>query len=411
MTRRSPLAVVFFTVFLDLVGFGIVLPLAAYYVRALGGAGASDRWVGTMTTWLGTSYSLMQFFFAPFWGRLSDRVGRRPIILMSVSGSCLSYLLFSFAVSDPSARLLGLTGSLVLLITSRALAGMMAANISTAMAYVADVTTPENRTRGMGMIGAAFGLGFVFGPAIGAGLSGGGQHPTLAVPLLAAGLSLLDLVLAWLLLPESLRLGTGQAVGRRAFGLPGLGRALSHPRVGVPILMFFCSTLAFAGLEWTLAAFLMSRYHLGPRQAGELFAYAGVLIALVQGGLVGRMAKGSREPHLLVLGTLLMAIGLALVPATHSLGTLLGVLAVVAFGQGITSPSTSSLISKSIDASEQGAILGVNQGMSSLARAIGPALAGILIASRGLSAPFLASGTIMALAFLLSLRVMAARRK
>src|SRR5688572_15204411 len=155
MSRRSPLAVIFLTVFLDLLGFGIVLPLAAYYVGALGGSGMSAAEVATASTWLGAIYSFTQFLFAPLWGRLSDRVGRRPVILLSVAGSCLSYVLFGLATSLP------------VLLFSRALAGAMAANISTAQAYVADVTTPAERTKGMGMIGAAIGLGFVLGPAIG----------------------------------------------------------------------------------------------------------------------------------------------------------------------------------------------------------------------------------------------------
>jgi DHA1 family tetracycline resistance protein-like MFS transporter len=399
MTRRSPLAVIFFTVFLDLLGFGIVIPVAAFYVKALGGAGMSAEQLGSMTTWLGASYSFAQFLFAPVWGRLSDRVGRRPIILMSVAGSCLSYLLF------------GLARTLPLLFLSRVLAGVMAANISTAQAYVADVTTPENRTRGMGMIGAAFGLGFVFGPAISVALSVG--HPaTPLVPFLASGLAALNLVLAFFLLPESLKPGVRHGYGRREFGLPQLQRALSHPRVGPPILMFFISTLAFAGMEWALAPFLIAAFHLQQADAGKLFLYLGILIALVQGGLVRRMAKGSREPQLLVLGTLSMIPGLALIPMAHSVGGLMGVLALLAFGQGITSPSASSLISRSTGDAEQGAILGVNQSMSSLARAIGPFAAGWLIQlSRSLAAPFPAAGAVMVLAFLLSLRVASASRK
>jgi MFS family permease len=404
MTRRSPLAVVFFTVFLDLLGFGIVLPLAAYYVEALGGNPA-------LTAWLGTLYSLMQFIFAPFWGRLSDRVGRRPIILMSVTGSSLSWLLFSYAASGPAAHLLGLSGSLALLMASRGLAGIMAANISTAQAYVADVTTPENRTRGMGMIGAAFGLGFVFGPAIGGALSGGGQHPSLAVPLLAAGLSMLNLLLAFFLLPESLTPGVAHGVGRRETGLRQFQRALADPRVGLPITMFFLSTLAFGAMEWTLTSFLKHHYNFGPREAGELFAGLGILIAFVQGGLMRRVAKGGREPQLLVVGTLLMVPGLALLPVAHSIAQLSAVLVVLALGQGITSPSVSGLISRSTRATEQGATLGVSQSMSSLARAVGPFAAGWLIEAQGLAAPFFAAGAVMALAFLLSLKVMSSTRK
>ncbi len=401
MSRRSPLGVIFLTVFLDLLGFGIVIPVAAFYVRALGGSGMSGAQAATTTTWLGVLYSLMQFVFAPIWGRLSDRVGRRPIILISVAGSCVSYLLF------------GLAGSLPLLLFSRALAGAMAANISTAQAYIADVTTPENRTKGMGMIGAAIGLGFVFGPAIAWAI--GGAHagrPSPAVPFLAAGLAALNLVLAYFLLPESHQPGAAPGAGRREYGLQPFRRALSHPRVGLPILMFFLSTLAFAAMEWTLTPFLIDRFAFTQKETGKLFFGLGILIALVQGGLVRRMAKGSREPQMLVAGTLLMVPGLALIPWAPSVGALWGVLAVLAFGQGITSPSVSSLISTATEASEQGAVLGVSQGMASLARAIGPLAAGWLIGARqSVAAPFPAAGIVMALAFLLSLKVMTATRK
>src|SRR5439155_1928427 len=302
---------------------------------------------------------------------------------------------------------------LPVLILSRALAGVMAANISTAQAYVADVTTPQERTKGMGMIGAAFGLGFVFGPAIGAALSGhaDASHPSMAVPLLAAGLALLNLIFAFFFLPESLKPGFAHGIGRRDFGVPQLRRALSHPTAGLPILMLFLSTLAFAGMEWTLIPFLIDRFQFTQRQTGELFAALGILIALVQGGLVRRMAKGSREPQMLVAGTLLMVPGLALIAAAHSVAGLAGAMVLLAFGQGITSPSASSLISRSVEATEQGAILGVSQGMSSLARAIGPFAAGWVIrSSQSLALPFVVSGGVMVLAFLLSLRVLASVR-
>ena len=402
MSRRSPLAVIFFTVFLDLLGFGILLPFTAFYIRAYGGPHMTPDQVATANTWLGTAYSLMQFLFAPVWGRLSDRVGRRPIILISVTGSFLSYLLFGLAHSIP------------LLIFSRALAGIMAANISTAQAYIADVTTPENRTRGMGMIGAAIGLGFVLGPGIGFAVSGhppNGQ-PSVVVPFLAAGLSALNLVFAFFLLPESLKPETPPAFGRRDLGLARIQRALSHPRVGLPIMLFFLSTLAFGAMEWSLTPFLMDRFGFRERQIGELFFFLGILIALVQGGLVRRLAKGDREPQMVVAGTLLMIPGLALIAAAHSLWGLRGVLGVLALGQGITSPAVSSLISKSTDPSEQGAMLGVSQGMSSLARAVGPLAAGWLIrATHSSAAPFPAGGVVMALAFLLSLRLMASTKK
>ncbi|MBI2951463.1 MFS transporter, partial [bacterium] len=270
--KGSPLVVLFLTVFIDLLGFGIVLPLLPYYAESFG--------AGPLTvTLLSSSYSLMQFLFAPVWGRLSDRVGRRPILVLSLAGSALSYLLF------------GLAGSLAALFATRLLAGVCAANISTAQAYIADVTTPETRAKGMGMIGAAFGLGFIFGPAAGGALSRYGY----AVPaFFAGGLSLLALALALFRLPESLR-RQGDPPGGAARGGFDLGRlwaALVHPGMGLLLLIFFCSVFAFANLEATFALFVerAARFGYTARETGYLFAYMGVLMSLMQGGLVGRLA-------------------------------------------------------------------------------------------------------------------------
>jgi MFS transporter, DHA1 family, tetracycline resistance protein len=394
--KRSPLFVIFLTVFLDLLGFGIVIPLAPLYVKQFA---AEPALVGRLVGLLGTFYSLMQFLFAPVWGRLSDRVGRRPILLMSISGSCLSYVLFAVAVG---------MRSLPLLFGSRLIAGAMAANLSTAQAYIADVTTPENRAKGMGMIGAAFGLGFVFGPAVGAWLSQPGFSPVM-VPAVAAGLCFLNVVLAAIRLPESLPPDTRAAIPERRRGVRAMAGALADPRVARLVQTLFLVTFAFTMMEWTLALFVAVRFHFGREQAGLLFAALGLLVAFVQGGLVGRLVKRVGEAHLVVAGTLSMALALLLLPTTHTVGSLMAVMALLAFGNGINNPSLSSLTSRAVAPTEQGTILGAAQGFSSLARAVGPFCAGWLF-DLGIAYPYLGAALVMAAAFVLSLRVLGQQR-
>jgi MFS transporter, DHA1 family, tetracycline resistance protein len=394
--KRSPLFIIFLTVFLDLLGFGIVIPLAPLYVKQFAADPAS---VGRLAGLLGTFYSLMQFLFAPVWGRLSDRVGRRPILLMSISGSCLSYLLFAVAVW---AR------SLPLLFGSRLIAGIMAANLATAQAYIADVTTPENRAKGMGLVGAAFGLGFVFGPALGGWLSQPGFSPVM-VPAVAAGLCLFNVLLAAFRLPESLPAEARAAVPERRRGLRAMATALADPRIARLVQLLFLVTFAFTMMEWTLTLFVAGRFHFERKDAGYLFAALGVLIAIVQGGLVGRLVKRVGEAHLVVAGTLMMAVALALIPTTHSVPSLMAVMALLALGNGINNPSLSSLTSRAVDATEQGGILGAAQGFSSLARAVGPFCAGWLF-DLGIAYPYLGAAAVMTVAFLLSLRVLGERR-
>jgi len=389
--KRSPLVVLFLTVFIDLLGFGIVLPLLPYYAESFG--------AGPLTvTLLSSSYSLMQFLFAPVWGRLSDRVGRRPILVLSLAGSALSYLLF------------GLAGSLAALFATRLLAGVCAANISTAQAYIADVTTPETRAKGMGMIGAAFGLGFIFGPAVGGALSRYGY----AVPaFFAAGLSLLALALALFRLPESLRQRVGLPGGaaRGGFDLGRLWAALVHPGMGLLLLIFFCSVFAFANLEATFALFVerAARFGYTARETGYLFAYMGVLMSLMQGGLVGRLARRFGERRLVAAGTLMLAAGLGVVPLAPGLGGLMGALALLAFGAGMNTPSLSSLISRSAGADEQGGILGVSQSMASLARILGPAWGGFAFEQFGPASPYFTAAGLMGVTFLVSVMLMRKR--
>lgn len=384
------MGIVFLTIFLDLIGFGIVLPLLPRFAAQ---HHAQEWQIGLLMA----TYSLMQFFFAPIWGRLSDRVGRRPVLLVSISGSAASYVIFALAPN------------LTTLFVSRAVAGIMAANIATAQAYVADVTTPETRARGMGMVGAAFGLGFVLGPALAgllSGLAGGaGADPQLVVGLTAAGFSLADLALAAVLLRESLTpeiraraaSATGTRVGRMV-------RALRHPGIGRPILLFFLTTLAWSQLEPTAARLVQEDFHFDAARTGYMFAFMGLIVAAVQGGLAGRLARGMGEARMILVGTLLLGAGLALVPAAGDVRGLYPVLALLAIGQAIASPGTHGLISRATAAEEQGSTLGVTQGFGSLARTVGPAVGGWLFGLQH-AYPFWFGAAIMALGFLLAARI------
>jgi DHA1 family tetracycline resistance protein-like MFS transporter len=382
--KRSPLVIIFFTVFLDLVGFGIVLPLLPFYAQSFG---ATAFLVGLLST----SFSLMQFLFAPVWGRLSDRVGRRPIILLGLLGSSISYLIF------------GLAHSLAVLFLSRIFAGIAGANISTAQAYIADSTLPENRAKGMGLIGAAYGMGFIFGPAIGGILS---QHGLSTPAFFASALAFLNFMAALFLVPESLRPENRRKTMQYGMRLENIRKGLQHPALGVLFVLFFISTFAFANLEATFALMTQKRFNLDAHHNGYLFAYIGVLITIVQGGVIGRLVKRFGERRLLTAGLFCMIFGLGLLPYSPSIRVLLLVLVILTFGNGSANPSISSLISQLAGPEDQGGILGVAQSLASLARIIGPIWGGFTFDTFGFQYPYLTGGVFMAVAFGLSLTVL-----
>jgi DHA1 family tetracycline resistance protein-like MFS transporter len=375
---------VLLAVVLDLVGFGIVIPLLTFY--------AEEYQAGAMeVTMLMAIYSLAQFLMAPVWGGLSDKIGRRPVMLFSLAMSTVC--LAGFAWAD----------TLVLLFVFRALHGAGAANISTAQACVADLTTPEKRAMGMGFIGAAFGFGFTIGPVIGGVMSHYWGH---TAPIwLAAGLAGLNLLLAAVMLPETRDPSTQRA--ERTRDPRALLRAIAHPVVGLCILLTFVMTIAFAGMESTFTLFGEHVHGLSALDIGLMFGAAGVTMIIVQGGLVGRLVKRFGEAKLLPAGLVLLTIGLALLPFAPPTMPMVAVFTLIAIGQGIASPSLHALISRGTDPSEQGIVLGANQSMSALARAIGPTLAGGLYLM-GPASPFLASAAVIALS--LPLAMLATRR-
>ena len=376
----SPLVIIFLTVFIDLLGFGIIIPLLPFYAERFGGSAAT---VGMLSV----SFSLMQFIFMPIWGRLSDRYGRRPILLLGLFGSFGSYLLFALA------------GSLPLLFVSRAFAGIAGATVSTAQAFIADTTTSENRAKGMGLVGAAFGLGFIFGPAIGGVLSRWGHA---APPLFASALSLLNFIAAWFLLPESRPAHVPLTERQSGSRVAALRKALTRPAMPVLLLVYFLVVAAFSGFETTFALFSERRHGFTEETIGYLFAYIGLMLALVQGGLVGRVVRVFGERRLVPLAILVLGAGLALIPAAGSVLGLCVAIGLMSVGIGFNNPSLVSLISQASDPEDQGGILGVSQSLASLARIIGPAWGGLLFDHVGPSATYVSSAAIMMLAALVA---------
>lgn len=383
--RRTRLGIVALTIFLDLLGFGIIIPLMPHFAETFG---ATPLLYGL----LAASYSLMQFLFVPIWGRLSDRLGRRPILLISIAGSAVSF------------ALLGTARSLLQLFIARALSGLATSNLSVAQAYVADVTGPEERVRGMGMVGAAFGLGFVVGPFVGGELS----RATLELPFglvvragtapffLAAALSFLNWFLAFHLLPESLpRNGTVTRRAGRIFDGRRLRRELGRPPIRGLLGVSLLTTVAFSMMEQTLILLGERRLQMDPTGAGRLLGFVGVLMVLVQGGLVGRLARRFGEERLLLAGAALIVPGLLLVAASHRWSLLLVAMVPLAVGSGLLHPSLNALLSRRTPPDEQGGILGLSQSLSSLARVIGPSTGGWLFQTAGVGSPYVVGAGIM----------------
>jgi MFS family permease len=335
----------------------------------------------------------MQTLAAPIWGRLSDRAGRRPVLMVSMAAAALAYLWMAFA------------DALWMLFAARALAGICAGNIGAAQAYIADVTPPEKRAHGMGMIGAAFGLGFIIGPALGGVVAG---HNTatadLRTPgLIACGLSLVALLGVLVVLKESLPAGLPPRP--RKGRIAALRDALARKSLARLLVVFFLAIVAFGGMEATFALWAMAQFNYGPAQIGYIFTYIGVLSAVMQGGLIGRLTARFGEEKLLVAGLALIALGLLAIPAAHDLPMLVVAVSCLALGMGAMQPSLNSLISRRAGVDEQGEILGVAQSVASLSRVLGPLLAGALFAGLGRDSPFLAGMVLVVAAAALSWRL------
>jgi MFS family permease len=404
--KRASLGVLFLTVFLDLLGFGLVIPLVQKYVEFYLGAG--HPYVYPIATGLSASYSFAQFLFAPIWGALSDRIGRRPVFLVTIPLTALAYLLFGLASDEKvGLAIFGNGGAVVIaLFAARTFGGIVSGNLATAFAYVADVTTPADRSKGMGLIGAAFGLGFVLGPAVGGTLSQFGRGWPC---YLAAALGVVNTIWAIRNLPESLppeKRGKGPRAGRWA----ALRDLVRDPRVAVLLALVFLATFSFAHMEQSLALFLGYSADKGgrgwtEREIGYAFGTVGLVGAFVQGGLIRKLSRRFPERSLVLAGWVILAIGLTLTghfgwrSEPIAILVLAGVL--VAFGQGISNPSLSALVSRSAPPESQGKVFGASQSMSSLARVLGPLSTGWVGYGLGQSAPMYVAASGIALAFLI----------
>ena len=359
--RKPSVGIIFLTVFIDLIGFGIVIPLLQLYGKAF----HAPSWeLGLIMS----AYSLMQFVFGPILGRLSDRIGRRPVLLISTAGSTISYFVFAFGSS-----LSGQT-ALVVILLSRLFAGVCGANITVAQAYIADITPPAERSRKMGLIGMAFGLGFIFGPPIGGfaatlfGRSGPGW--------VAATFCAVNFILALAILPESWK-PSSDHVARRPHVDQWL-HTMRLPKVGLLVDIFFLATFCFTCFETSIGLLICEKFNIlvdsdrAPRVQGYLFMFAGLIGAFVQGGATGRLVKKMGEPKVIGLSLFLAAIGLGVIPFVNTWTTVLIVVAVLSIGTNLTRPPLFGMISNLTAAHEQGVTIGVAQGMGALARILGP---------------------------------------
>lgn len=354
--RRSPLFALFLTVFVDMVGFGIVIPVLPLYAERFH---ASPVAIG----WLTGIYSGMQIVFTPLLGRLSDRFGRRPVLMISIAGTAIGFIL------------MGLANSLVLLFVARIIAGITGGNISIPQAYIGDVTTPETRSKSMGMIGAAFGLGFTFGPLIGGLMS----RISYATPFyFAAALAVANVVLIYTMLPESL------PAERRAKPHEDASAAevFRHGRgamFAAVVATYFFLVAGFSIMTTLFALFTEKRFGYDAHANGYLFAFIGIMTVLVQGGMIGRLVKIFGETALARFGMLLTAVSLVMLPFCANLTVLLLVCVGLSFGSGFASPPLNGLASQMVEQSWQGRAMGVLQSAGSLARLLGPLAGGWLL--------------------------------
>jgi MFS family permease len=386
--RRASLGTLFLTVFLDLVGFGLIIPFLPSLARDLG---ASDFTAAALVA----CYSLMQFFAVPIWGRISDRVGRRPVLVWSIAASALGMVF------------LGLSQSLLTVFLARMWSGAATANIAVAQAYIADVTTPRERAKGMGIIGMGFGLGFMIGPFIGGELGHFhviGHQGTLPA-FVSAALSVINLVFALRYLPESLPPENRTAPARKLAlidfaALRTVGRL---PGVTPILIIAFSSIFWFSGVQSMFRLFTLDAFKMNVVGTGRVLGLVGLVSVIVQGGLIGKLNRRFGEVRLLATALFLMATGFILAGLSVGLGVSVFIVAsaITASGTALHMPSVSSYISRRVGPDQQGATLGLMQSSGALARATGPLLWGVLYNSLGLRMPFYIGAAAVAVMLLL----------
>jgi DHA1 family tetracycline resistance protein-like MFS transporter len=379
--KKSPLVSMLSIVFIDLIGFGMIIPILPLYAQRFQ---ATEWQIGLLLA----SYSFMQFLASPVLGWFSDRYGRKSVLLCSLIGSATGYILMADA------------NSLAMLFVARILAGVAGASVGTASAYIADITPPEDRSRRMGLIGAAFGIGFVLGPAIGGILS---QWSVIAPFWFAAALSILNAVLMWIVLPEPDRRTARQQ------GPANLEQTFEQAgswRLGVVTLIYFIAIAGFAIVTVIYPQVSHRRFELNQSQISFIFVMFGLVGAAIQGGGIGRLVKRFGDVNLAIAGFAIMAVSMMMMPLAGSVPLFLLFTAGLAVGNSLSQPTVNAIASKGASAALQGRVLGVVQSAGSLGRVFGPVLAGFLLsgdhtrpnAQYG-NTPFLAGAVIIALAF------------
>lgn len=389
--KKSQLSVIFFTVFLYLVGFGVIIPIVPILTKNFG---ATSFQVGLILS----AYSLMQFVFAPFWGQLSDRHGRRPILLFCLLGECLAYIAFAQARSFET------------LLLARLFAGFFGASISTASAYISDITPSHERSKGMALIGAAFGLGFLVGPALGGGLTVWGGHissephfDTSFTAYWVSALCLLNFIFGFFYLKESLVEKKKSPPKKSRFAL--LGHYLRIPVVGPLISVFFISSVSMALMEATLVLYVGELFDWKIREVSFGFAYVGLIMVLCQGFLVRRLLPKVGERKILISGLGMMFVGFILIGLSDNIPLLAVAMTFLAVGNAFTNPATTGSISLLSATTEQGAVMGSTQGTASLGRIIGPAIGGFIYQQVSISSPFFTSALMVLLALIVIIKI------
>lgn len=367
--KKASLTIIFFTVFIDLMGFGILIPILPTFADKV--LHVTEFQIGIIVA----IFSLIQFLFNPILGKLSDQIGRRPLIISTLFITAISYLMFSFA------------NSFWMLFLSRLIAGFGGSNIGVAQAYIADITEKSERSKGMGMIGAAFGLGFMFGPLIGGIISGYGYE---YAGFLSAGFSFLAIIFSFFFLPESLKLSEKKPVRKmKIINIKEIKNILKLPAVGLLIILFFIIIFSIANIYGTFALLGYKVYNFSDRQNGYLFGISGLVGAIIQGYVIRKISAVISDRNLVLYGGFFMMIGLALLPYGNNFLQASLIVSVLSVGTGILQPTILSMISKYSPDNQQGEILGVNQSFSALGRVLGPLWGGFAFEYIGFEFPFL----------------------
>jgi DHA1 family tetracycline resistance protein-like MFS transporter len=387
--NKSALVIIFITVFIDLVGFGIVIPLSPYLAKNFG---ADALQVGLLMT----VYSLMQFIASPFWGRLSDKLGRRPIILLSLLGASISHLIFSFGQS------------LEVLFFARFLAGIFGGNISAAMAYIADTTENKDRSKGMALIGVAFGLGFVLGPVIGGLTSQWGLQIGLLPPfgesfpaLIASFICLMNFIFAFFKLKESLSKENRLQSIKRSSRFKNIIQFIKRPSLNILLITYFLNTLGMANMEASLFLYMRDKFSWSMTKSSWGFAYVGIIMVLIQGGVIRKIIPKYGEVKILLLGLFLAGIGMVGIGFSDQVFVLATFVTFMAIGSSFINPTVTGSMSLLSDSSEQGTVLGTGQSLSALGRVLGPALGGWVYRDVSIDFPFYVAGFLVFIGFLL----------